>query len=297
MPETRSSARLAGASPESKGLGESTDANAGTKRKAGPSSQSSKHQKKETPKKKQGSIDQSTPADDGAASNEDKQNSRKEAASATNGAHHDSSRGETKGSLGDSKSAIAVSAKREKVIPSNIVEKGIVYFFMRGRVDVEDPESTSDLQRAYFVLRPLPKGAKLTDGPLSDSKHNRLIALPKKTLPKSHSDRFMAFVEKGNTTIQELKENFFQGYTYETKTRGTQSVPPATPIGEGVYAITETERSSHLVYMLTIPSEPGEVQRDIGIRSKGSFIMSVKNPERPGPAFARLPKGPEYPKE
>jgi hypothetical protein len=132
----------------------------------------------------------------------------------------------------------------------------------------------------------------------------------------------MAFVEKANTTVEDLKENFFKGAEYETQTAGTRHQEPITPIGEGVYAITRTEDrewagspstdiyilqlrrtdlwlvgTTHLAYVLTIPSELGEVQEDLGLRTQGSFIISVKNPERPGPASARLPQPPDYPKE
>lgn len=194
--------------------------------------------------------------------------------------------------------AIKVSSQRKKKLPSNILEKGIIYFFIRNRVGVEDAESVGDLQRTYFVLRPLPNGAKLGDGAIPDLKNNRLFALPKKTFPKSHSDRFMAFVEKGNATIQDLKNSFFQGEEHQTKTAGMRRTEPPTTVAEGVYAITRTEdRTTHLAYAITIPSEVGEIQKDLGIRSEGSFIVSVKNPERPGPASARLPQGPDFPKE
>lgn len=146
-------------------------------------------------------------------------------------------------------------------------------------------------------MRPLPIGSKLGDGALEDSKTNRLLALPKKVFPKSPKDRFMAFVEKANTSIKELKEEFFQASDYSTQTVGTRHNHAINTIGEGVYAITHVENSSHLVYMLTIPSEPGEVQEELGLRSQGSFAISVKNPTRKGPANASLPQGPEFPKE
>lgn len=53
-------------------------------------------------------------------------------------------------------------------MPSSILEKGIIYFFIRNRVGANDAESVSDLQRIYFVLRPLPEGAKLGDGAIED---------------------------------------------------------------------------------------------------------------------------------
>lgn len=184
-------------------------------------------------------------------------------------------------------------------MPSNVLEKGIIYFFTRGRVGIDDPQNVQDLQRSYFVLRPLPQGAKLGDGAIEDIKTNRLIALPKKVFPKGPNDKFMVFVEKAKATMDILKEEFFKSSEYETATVGTRTTPPITPMGEGVYAITSTgtRSESHLAYMLTIPQEPGEMQEDVGIRSKGSFIMSLKNPTVKGPSYATLDQPAEFPKE
>jgi len=196
--------------------------------------------------------------------------------------------------------AIEEDQERAEAQPSNVLEKGIIYFFTRGRVGIENPDGPQDLQRSYFVLRPLPPGAKLTDGAIQDDGNNRLIAVPKKVWPKSGRDKFMAFVEKGRTNMETLKEEFFQGSDYSTKTTGTRHTPAIAPIGEGVYAMTSTgsgRTTTHLAYMLTIPSEIGEVQTDVGIATKGSFVLSLKNPESSGPSYAQLPQGPEYPKE
>lgn len=182
-------------------------------------------------------------------------------------------------------------------MPSNLLEKGIIYFFTRGRVGIEDPENVQDLQRSYFVLRPLSPGAKLTDGAIEDIKNNRLFALPKKVWPKGPQDKFMVFVESAKSSMDDLKKSFFQGSEYETKTVGTRQTPPVTPVAEGVYAITTAGDSneSHLSYMMTIPKDPGEMQEDIGLRSKGSFVMSLKNPEVKGPSYATLPQKAEFP--
>ena len=61
----------------------------------------------------------------------------------------------------DKNDAVQESSQREKKIASSILEKGIVYFFARNRVGVDDSDSVGDLQRTYFVLRPLPLGTKL----------------------------------------------------------------------------------------------------------------------------------------
>ncbi|KAK4614115.1 hypothetical protein CLAFUW4_08916 [Fulvia fulva] len=195
--------------------------------------------------------------------------------------------------------AVEEDKEREKAQPSNIMEKGIIYFFTRGRVGVEDPNSVSDIQRSFFVLRPLPPGGKLGEGAIQDVGNNRLIALPKKVWPKSGADKFMAFVEKAKASMDDLKETFFQGSTYSTKTTGTRHTPEVTSLGEGVYALVssgEGRTTTHLAYQLTIPQELGDVQKDVGIAEKGSFVISMKNPEGGAPSYA-LPATAEYPKE
>ncbi|KAF2195400.1 tetrapyrrole biosynthesis, uroporphyrinogen III synthase [Zopfia rhizophila CBS 207.26] len=319
---TRSSARIAAnSSPK-----QDKNAAAGTKRKADDASSSqSKRGRKATPKK-QKAIEETTSgyneknvpkqAEMKEAADEGEGEGTKEVNVQREGTSHGTdvkelekeedtaTKDQDKAANGlnktdaDGEGAVEESSQRVKNKPSNILEQGIIYFFMRNRVGIEEAESVGDLARTYFVLRPLPKGAKLGDGPIQDLRNNRLFALPKKVLPKSHRDRFMAFVEKANTTIQDLKDNFFRGSEYETKTSGTRRTAPVTTVGEGVYAITRTEdRTTHLAYMLTIPSELGEVQKDLGLRAEGYFVMNVKNPERPGPTSARLPQGPGFPKE
>jgi uroporphyrinogen-III synthase len=187
--------------------------------------------------------------------------------------------------------------ERKAQIPRHIIEKGIIYFFIRSRVNVENPQGVQDLQRTYFILRPLSKDAKLGHGPIPESNKNRLAVLPKKVFPKSSKDRFLAFVEKGGVSMKTLKEEFFPGTEYETKTAGTRQTPPVVPLGEGVYVITAMGRTSYLTYILTIPREIGQVQSDIGLQEKDSFIIGVKNPTKKGPTYAQLPRGPEYPKE
>ncbi|PWI72229.1 hypothetical protein PCL_10852 [Purpureocillium lilacinum] len=205
-----------------------------------------------------------------------------------NGAHKAASK---------SKSGAAERPGDEPDVPSSILEKGIIYFFIRGRVNVEEPHKVDDIARTFILLRPIATDAKLGSGPLSDAGTTRVLALPKKQLPMSGRERFMAFVDMAGASYDEIKGSFLASSDYETKTAGTRHTPAATPVGEGVYAITTTGRESHLAYMTTLPKELGEVQKKLGIKDQGSFILSTKNPEYPGPANARLPKGPEFPKK
>jgi hypothetical protein len=115
--------------------------------------------------------------------------------------------------------SVVKDEQREAAIPSSILEKGVIYFFFRGRVGVEDPQGIEDIARSYMVLRPLPIGAKLGEGPLEDFGNARLLALPKKMLPKSGKDRFLMFVEKPNVFIKDLREQF-ASKEYATKNSG-----------------------------------------------------------------------------
>lgn len=191
----------------------------------------------------------------------------------------------------------AGSHHQDASVPSNVLEKGTIYLFIRGRVEIDEPRNVSEIARTYMILRPLPKDASLGDGRLDDAETCRLFAVPKKVLPTSGRERLMAFVEKPAASMHELKETFLPGDEHETKTAGTRHTPAATPVAEGVYTLTTTGRESHLAYILTLPADIGEVAKALGLSERGSFIISTKNPEYPGPPQARLPKGPDFPKK
>jgi hypothetical protein len=118
-------------------------------------------------------------------------------------------------------SGIAVERAREqRVEDSPILEKGLVYFFLRGKVNVEHPESMNEVKRSYLVLRPLPPGTKLVDGKIQDSGKNRLLAIPKKRLPAKGYERLLTFVEAPEASLEDLREKFLKGRIYQTKTMG-----------------------------------------------------------------------------
>ncbi|KAI9852954.1 MAG: hypothetical protein M1824_001652 [Vezdaea acicularis] len=195
-----------------------------------------------------------------------------------------------------SDNAVQETEERADAVPSSIIEKGLIYFFFRPRVGVDDPKGVNDIARSHIVLRPLPKATELTKGTVPDQQRVRMIALPKKVLPNSPNDRFTVFVEKANVSVSDLRDALSHE-DYSTQTAGQRHIQAANPAGEGVYAITSTGRETHLAYILTVPSHPSEVQSSLGLRTRDSFVISLKNPAHKGPSYANLPEAPEFSKE
>lgn len=167
------------------------------------------------------------------------------------------------------------------------LERGNIYFLYRPRVEEEDPESLEDVQNMYMVLSPHGKD------------EYRLGIIGRKHLPDpgAKQERIWGFIEAiekdPKKVVDELGEE-----EYETKTRGTRHRPAARPAGEGVYRIVRHEDHTHLVYALELPKSPGEVQDEMELEEEASYVISVKNPEKPSPRSAGLPqdRNADYPK-
>jgi hypothetical protein len=54
----------------------------------------------------------------------------------------------------------------------------------------------------------------------------------------------------------------------------------ARPVGEGKYAILKYRNHTELAYILEMPKEPGEAQKELGIQKEASYVISVINPKK-----------------
>ena len=159
---------------------------------------------------------------------------------------------------------------------SEVLERGNIYFLYRPRVEEDEVGEMDDVQRTYVALDPHGGGRM------------RRIVLGRKRLPDVRGGgKTWGFIDQLTRSGREMGEGMGEE-TYGTKTRGTRHLPPARPAAEGVYAIVRHDDHTHLAYALELPEEPGDVQRDLRIDAEGSFILSVKNPEKPSPSHAGL---------
>jgi len=197
----------------------------------------------------------------------------------------------------------------EKEQEPGIIEKGLIYFFYKPKVELKEVHGPEDVQRLYVLLWPAApsiqedeKKMKHPEGKMGTGEPERLIVLGKKKLPDVHKgkhEKFWGFVEKVSRNIDEVEEDL-EARTYTTHTRGERHVEGARPVGAGVYAIVKhpTKGHTHLVYVLELPEEPTEVQKAFNIGKEGSFVVSVKNPDVQGPgSFLRTSKNVHYPPE
>lgn len=172
---------------------------------------------------------------------------------------------------------------------TDILERGNIYFAYRPKVESREEhekheekhepeaEGLGDVERFYMILGPHGK------------KRYRLIVVGQKKLPdiKDGGQKYWAFVEKVGHKAEDV-ENELSAEEYDTKTRGRRHVPAARPAGEGVYMIARHEDHTHLAFALELPDKPGKVQREFNIEDEGSYVLSIKNPEKPSPPGAGL---------
>lgn len=80
----------------------------------------------------------------------------------------------------ETETAVSVDkSRKEREEASSVLQKGIIYFFYRPRVDMEKITKLVDAQRSYMILRPLPDGAVINDDTKLDQDCH-FIELPKK---------------------------------------------------------------------------------------------------------------------
>jgi len=174
---------------------------------------------------------------------------------------------------------------------TDMLEYGDIYFFYRPKVGSEEVNSIDDVRRFFMIIAP-------EEGKQDGKKKNlyRLFVIGKKSLPdirKSEaraSERYWArvggiFEDPIELTKELLSDEFRKGDT-------------ARPVGEGKYAIVKHQNHGELAYILELPKDPGEAQKELGIEKEASYVISVINPKIPALAgYPSTEEPPKYPEE
>ena len=185
-----------------------------------------------------------------------------------------------------------------------VLEKGQAYFFYRPKIDVDQPSGPDDVQKLYLLLSPDEAIGRLKTAQKSrvhhtskssenGKAHHRLIIVPTKSLPKKGQKynqpgaRNWAFVDVASTDLSAVEKNLGE-YTYSTKTLGQRTQSSARLVAEAryelIYNLVHRPHTSHFIYNLEVPVEPGPVQKAFHIEKAGQFMIQVKNPQIQTPA-------------
>jgi hypothetical protein len=203
---------------------------------------------------------------------------------------------------------------------AEVLEKGDIFFFYRPKAKVVDDgsgggdvKSIEDIRRFFMVTASSTTTAtttvdntggkyqgqfdntnRTTSKEEGESSRYRLFVIGKKSLPEirtteaRRSERYWAKVGGIFENPQEL--------TKELLADEFRKGDAARPVGEGKYAIVKHQDHAELAYILEMPEEPGEAQRELGIEKEASYIVSVINPKVPVPAgYPSSEEPPNYP--
>ncbi|AIL64609.1 hypothetical protein NOVO_01010 [Rickettsiales bacterium Ac37b] len=151
----------------------------------------------------------------------------------------------------------------------SILQKGIIYFIYRPKVETHPKSSGDDIQHFFIVLKP------------ETEKQLIVLVVGKKKLPNNKEHHF-AFVNKIESSLEAFMEDF-EEKTYFTHTKGKRTLPAAKLISEGSYIISDHHNHTHLFYTLTSSSERKDIKK-FGIMQYGDFIIHVKNPNSYSPS-------------
>jgi hypothetical protein len=172
---------------------------------------------------------------------------------------------------------------------SEILEQGDIYFFYRPKKGAEEVKGIEDVRRFFMVTA-------REEGNNSKSSLYRLFVIGKKSLPEVRetearaSERYWArvggiFKDANELTRELLSDEFRRG-------------DAARPVGEGKYVIIKHQNHTELAYILELPKEPGEAQKELGIEKEASYVISVINPKIPKqPNLPTIEEPPKYPQE
>ena len=161
---------------------------------------------------------------------------------------------------------------------AQILEQGDIYFFYRHKKDAEQVKSIEDIRR-FFVVTAAEQRQQEQQQENISSQLYRLFVIGKKSLPEVRksearaSERYWGRVGGIFTDPNELTKELFS----DEFRKGDA----ARPVGEGKYAIiVKHENHAELAYILEMPKEPREAQRELGIEKEASYIVSVINPKK-----------------
>lgn len=159
----------------------------------------------------------------------------------------------------------ALAAATAEILQHEL-ERGSVTFLYRPRVEEQDPDELSDVQRLLILLSP------------AGSPFERVIAVGRKRLPRSsRRDRFWGFVD---LVLTPYDMNAALGaQVYGTKTRGLRHLPATRAFAHGTYEIVAHGAHSHLRWHIDEEISDDPIATEVHLERDSDSIVTVANPD------------------
>jgi hypothetical protein len=143
------------------------------------------------------------------------------------------------------------------------LEEGDIYFYYLLNKSTLGHNSKDNIESFYLKLNP------------SNQNYYRILYLNSNRLP-----------------LLDSEENTIWGQVQDVNNEGMREIPSKEfSAGAGSYAIIYHEnKHTHLIYSLEVPKRVGKIQRLFNLKSKGNFIVSLKNPQFDGTSDKSIPK-------
>ena len=107
----------------------------------------------------------------------------------------------------------------------------------------------------------------------------RLLVIGKKSLPEIRESEARSS-ERYRARVGGIFDDPIQ-LTNELLSKEFREGDMARPVGEGKYAIVDHNNHTELAFVLELPKELGEAQKELGIEKEASYIITVINPKIP----------------
>ena len=165
----------------------------------------------------------------------------------------------------------AIAERAEEVL-----ELGTVSFYFRPRVEELLSDELNDVRRLYIVMTP------------EDSPFERLIAVGRKRIPRSHErERFWGFVDLVLTPND--MQMALGPQVYGTKTRGVRHLPAAQQFAHGTYDLAVQGEHTHFRWQLDEFDGSNPVATAVDLEHEADFILTVANPDPAAWGIDELP--------
>lgn len=165
---------------------------------------------------------------------------------------------------------------------ARVLESGDLFFLYLPRQGIRRVAGLKDVARSYALLSS--RAEHQHRGRHQEQRHHRLFSIHGLRLPDTRpgaTEGVWCLLEQVTTRAEQMDYRLDPlGNGRAVVQKGAALVRPA---GEGRYALVDHGDHQHLAYVLELPATLGDVQRELRIARRATYVLQVKAPDVPSP--------------